>query len=222
MKVPPLVVMFRPHVPRLLSQVPTVATHGAGSGSHVGFGTSSDAKGATEVPRSTSLANFGTPDVAMGATDVPSFARHADMLRFVRMLCVQRQNRRATSPSEHRSLNQMLREGSRAWHGVKLGQPDWSFDSHSLALSTACRKDNLLLYLILNAYSKPLEFELPPMSPENDLWRRWIDTSLDSPSDIVEWSAAPTVMNPTYLAQPHSVVALFAWMRDSMRSDTRA
>ena len=149
-------------------------------------------------------------------------ARHADMLRFVRMLCVQRQNRRATSPSEHRSLNQMLREGSRAWHGVKLGQPDWSFDSHSLALSTACRKDNLLLYLILNAYSKPLEFELPPMSPENDLWRRWIDTSLDSPSDIVEWSAAPTVMNPTYLAQPHSVVALFAWMRDSMRSDTRA
>ncbi|MGB9070334.1 MAG: hypothetical protein WCC21_17330 [Candidatus Acidiferrales bacterium] len=115
----------------------------------------------------------------------------------------------------------MLREGSRAWHGVKLGRPDGSFGSHSLALSTACRKDNLLLYLILNAYSKPLAFELPPMSLENDSWRRSIDTSLDSPSDIVEWPAAPTVVSPTYLAQPHSVAALFAWTRDSMRSDAR-
>src|SRR5580693_2901435 len=73
--------MFRPHVPRLLSQVPTVATHGAGSVSHVRFGTSSGAKGASEVPRSTSLANFGTPDVAAGATEVPLFANHAEILR---------------------------------------------------------------------------------------------------------------------------------------------
>jgi isoamylase len=146
-------------------------------------------------------------------------AKHADVLRFVRVLCAQRQNRRMTSQPEHRSLNQMLREGSGAWHGVKLGQPDWSSSSHSLALSTACRKDNLLLYLILNAYSQSLEFELPPMSLENQSWRRWIDTSLDSPNDIVEWPVAPTVMSRTYLAAPHSVVALFAWTRDSMRND---
>ena len=146
-------------------------------------------------------------------------AKHADVLRFVRVLSAQRQNRRMTSQPEHRSLNQMLREGNRVWHGVKLGQPDWSLSSHSLALSTACRKDNLLLYLILNAYSQPLEFELPPMSPENHSWRRWIDTSLDSPNDIVEWPAAPTVMSRTYLAAPHSVVALFAWTLDSVRSD---
>ena len=113
----------------------------------------------------------------------------------------------------------MLREGNRVWNGVKLGQPDWSLSSHSLALSTACPKDKLLRYLILNAYSQPLEFELPPMSPENHSWRRWIDTSLDSPNDIVEWPAAPTVMSRTYLAAPHSVVALFAWTLDSVRSD---
>jgi isoamylase len=146
-------------------------------------------------------------------------AKHADVLRFVRVLNAHRQNRRVTSQPEYRSLNQMLREGSRDWHGVKLGQPDWGLSSHSLALSTACRKDNLLLYLILNAYSQALEFELPPMSQENHSWRRWIDTSLDSPSDIVEWPAAPTVLGRTYLAQPHSVVALFAWTCDSMRSD---
>jgi isoamylase len=146
-------------------------------------------------------------------------AKHADVLRFVRLLNAQRQNQRMTSQPEHRSLNQMLREGNRAWHGVKLGQPDWSLSSHSLALSTACLKDNLLLYLILNAYSQPLEFELPPMSQENHSWRRWIDTSLDSPSDIVEWPTAQTVISRTYLAAPYSVVALFAWTRDSTHSE---
>jgi isoamylase len=146
-------------------------------------------------------------------------AKHADVLRFASMLNAQRQNRRMTSPPEQRSLNQMLRDGSRAWHGVKLGQPDWSLGSHTLALSTACHKDNLLLYLILNAYSQPLEFELPPMSQQNDSWRRWIDTSLDSPNDIADWTAAPKVPGRTYLAESHSVVALFARTRDSLRGD---
>src|SRR5579862_5998991 len=141
-------------------------------------------------------------------------AKHADVLRFVRLLGTQRQNRRTTSEPECRSLNQMLRQGSRTWHGVKLGQPDWSPGSHSLALRTECREDNLLFYLILNAYREPLEFELPPMDGENDSWRRWIDTSLDSPEDIVEWLAAPAVTSRTYQAQPHSVVALFARSSD--------
>ena len=31
------------------------------------------------------------------------------------------------------SLNQFLRDAKHAWHGVKLNQPDWGPDSHSLA-----------------------------------------------------------------------------------------
>ena len=38
---------------------------------------------------------------------------------------------------------------------------------------------------ILNAYWEPLEFELPPVHGGETQWRRWIDTALDSPHDIV-------------------------------------
>ena len=138
--------------------------------------------------------------------------KHADVHRFVALLSRHRLMGDFEPQFEGLSLNQLLREGegSRAWHGVKLGKPDWSVHSHSLATSVECQNVNVRLFLILNAYWEPLEFELPPMSKHGDLWHRWIDTSLDSPDDIVEWRNAPTVASPAYLAKPRSVVALFA------------
>ena len=41
----------------------------------------------------------------------------------------------------------------------------------------------MCVYLILNAYWEPLDFELPGV-PGGGAWRRWIDTSLKSPQDI--------------------------------------
>src|SRR5438552_834774 len=41
-------------------------------------------------------------------------------------------------------------------------------------------------------------------------WRRWIDTSLDSPNDIVPWPATRPVHSSTYRAQARSVVVLYA------------
>jgi isoamylase len=85
--------------------------------------------------------------------------------------------------------------------------------SHSLATNITCRTANLRVYLILNAYWESLEFELPSLG-DHDVWHRWIDTSLDSPDDIVEWWAAPNVTSRAYLAGPRSVVGLFAWLSD--------
>jgi len=45
------------------------------------------------------------------------------------------------------------------FHGVKLGQPDWSVDSHSLAVEYAWGPERI--YVIANAYWEPLEFEVP-------------------------------------------------------------
>jgi isoamylase len=71
--------------------------------------------------------------------------------------------------------------------------------------------DRVCLRLLLNSYWEPLEFELPPLSGDGRAsWRRWIDTALDSPNDIVEWEGAPLVNGPAYRAQPRSVVLLFA------------
>ena len=56
-----------------------------------------------------------------------------------------------------------------------------------------------------------LEFALPPISDGGRApWRRWIDTFLESPDDIVEWERAPVVRGHTYRAEPRSVVVLFA------------
>ena len=69
------------------------------------------------------------------------------------------------------------------------------------------------MYLILNAYWEPLDFELPPAGDDGaGSWRRWIDTALESPEDIVPWQAAPAVSSPTYRAAPRSVVVLFGEM----------
>src|SRR5262245_39624846 len=103
----------------------------------------------------------------------------------------------------------MLQKANKAWHGVKLHQPDWGENSHSIALGAQLRKEGLRFHLILNGYWEPLEFELPKLEG-GDGWRRWIDTALDSPRDIVPWQAAPTICANTYRAEARSVVMLFA------------
>jgi glycogen operon protein len=92
---------------------------------------------------------------------------------------------------------------------VKLGEPDWSHDSHSLVLEAKLQKENLRVYLLLNAYWDQLEFELP-LADDIGLgaWRRWIDTSLESPEDIAPWQAAPLLLGSTYRAEARSVVVL--------------
>ncbi len=135
--------------------------------------------------------------------------KHADVLRFVTLLNGRRLLR-DVDEERHLSLNQILRKANWVWHGVKLGQPDWSDSSHSLASCAQVPTEKLMFYQILNAYWEPLEFELPPAGNSGDSWRRWIDTTLDSPDDIVEWHAAPYVPGRTYQAGPRSVVVLFA------------
>ena len=102
----------------------------------------------------------------------------------------------------------MLRQANKAWHGVKLHQPDWGDASHSMALGAEIREEGMHFHLILNAYWEPLEFELPA-PPDGAAWRRWIDTALDSPEDIVPWKLAPPVADGSYRAEARSVVMLF-------------
>jgi glycogen operon protein len=74
------------------------------------------------------------------------------------------------------------------------------------------RNEKVLLYVILNAYWQPLDFELPPPGDDRNPWCRWIDTALDSPDDITDWQLAPPVPACSYRVQPRSVVALWARM----------
>ncbi|MGO9260574.1 MAG: glycogen debranching protein GlgX [Bryobacteraceae bacterium] len=132
--------------------------------------------------------------------------KHSDLHRFVRLL-IQNRLARDTEAEERLSLNQLLAAARKTWHGVKLEQPDWSPTSHSIALSAHLPEENQAYYFMLNAYWEPLEFELPDGAARP--WKRWIDTSLDPPQDIVPGQTAPPVTGSSYSAGPRSVVVLY-------------
>jgi len=138
-------------------------------------------------------------------------AKHADVQRFVTLLNARRRLREFEPEKQRICLNQLLRGANWAWNGVKLKQPDWSATSHSVALTLEIRRKKMLVHLLLNAYWQPLDFELPRLaSVDENRWRRWIDTALETPHDIVEWEEAQLVPGYTYRAQARSVVVLFA------------
>jgi isoamylase len=140
--------------------------------------------------------------------------KHADLHRFVSLLNARRLLRDIEHERQRVTLNQLISQASKAWHGVKFGQPDWGENSHSLAFEAELLAEGLRVFLILNAYWEPLEFELPPVAG-GDAWCRWIDTALASPQDIVEWATAPSLSGPTYPAAARSVVVL---LRDIVRA----
>ncbi|MBL8817056.1 MAG: glycogen debranching protein GlgX [Planctomyces sp.] len=135
---------------------------------------------------------------------------NADLLRFTRLLIAQRRLRSIHHEHQRTSLRQMIGDLTKAWHGVRLNQPDWSDESYSLAFTIESQTERAKMFVILNAWKQPLEFELPLIEGENQgSWRRWLDTALDSPNDIVSWNHSPEVGGVTYKALEHSVVVLW-------------
>jgi isoamylase len=137
--------------------------------------------------------------------------KHRDVHRFARLLIARRLMRDLGAERQRLSLSQVIKAGFEGWHGVKLHQPDWGHDSHSIAFSARLTNPDHLVHFIFNAYWETLDFELPPLDDAvKNPWRRWIDTYLDSPEDIVEWQDSTAVAGSTYRVGPRSVVLLWA------------
>ena len=137
--------------------------------------------------------------------------RHADVHRFVKELIRLRLHFDKASLETDLTLSQFLAQARYDWHGVKLHQPDWGPDSHSLAATALSLTGARVFHLICNAYWEALSFQLPRL-PDKEAagWRRLMDTAILSPGDICEETEAVQVEEPTYLAQPRSVVLLFS------------
>ncbi len=136
--------------------------------------------------------------------------RHRDVHRFVKELIRLRLHFDKASLEDDLTLSQFLAQGKIDWHGVKLHQPDWGPESHSLAATPVSLTGARVFHLICNAYWEALSFELPPLpygAPGG--WRRLIDTALPAPEDIRTEVEAPLMEEPAYLVQPRSVVLLF-------------
>jgi len=93
------------------------------------------------------------------------------------------------------------------WHGVKLEQPDWGQNSHSLAFELIHPECGEHLYIMINAYWEPLKFELPGLSA-GKIWLRVIDTFLPSPQDFSVPSVPLSNRKRIYKVHSRSVVLL--------------
>jgi len=93
--------------------------------------------------------------------------RHAELHRFVALLNARRLLRDMDHERRRVTLNQMIRQANKAWHGVKLGQPDWSYHSHSLALEALLEEAELHVYAIFNVIGSPWNSNCqpPPAAP---------------------------------------------------------
>ncbi len=138
----------------------------------------------------------------------------ASLRRFVRKLIRFRLRYGFDLDEERKTLTEDLREANITWHGVRLNEPDWSPDSHSLALTVtgdvaSISGGQYLTHMVFNAYWSALDFDLPPLPPGSS-WRLLLDTSLPSPDDIHDRSQAPAVDSPSYRASARSVVVFVA------------
>jgi glycogen operon protein len=154
--------------------------------------------------------------------------RHSDIRRFVKGLNAFRQRRALLDDAAALTLNQLLARAKLQWHGVALGEPDWSDSSHSLAFTIEGWHRRIQLHAILNAYWEPLTFALPaavdqPAPSESSSaharvegWRHCIDTAHASPDDIRSLEDAPLVTSSSLVAQPRSIVVLARIVHDAL------
>jgi glycogen operon protein len=134
--------------------------------------------------------------------------KHSDIHRFMKQLISFRLNLDVFKEDRDMCLVDLLDLAQFQWHGVKLDEPDWGNDSHSLAFTV--RGVGERFHIILNAYWEAMEFELPTPPRGSEGWRRIVDTTLEAPQDFCERAEAPIINASSYLAQPRSVVVLAA------------
>jgi len=149
-------------------------------------------------------------DNEIGWFDWGVLERHPDIHRFTKLLIDARLMHGATAEGQL-TLNQLLSQARLEWHGVRLGTPDWSHESHSIALTAWSATRRVVFHYMVNAYWKPLTFSLPsPKKLPGGTWYRWIDTSRAAPEDIVPWDAMPAISTNNYRLVGRSLVVLIA------------
>jgi len=148
-------------------------------------------------------------DNEMSWFDWGGVERHAGLLRFVRGLIHFTQAREIFREERFWTATERGEAPHISWHGVSLEQPDWGYDSHSLAFTLRHPEGGDHLHVMLNAYWEPLMFELPPL-PTGERWHRIVDTALPTPGDFSDPEAARPMDGDRYRVEARSAVLLMA------------
>jgi glycogen operon protein len=154
--------------------------------------------------------------------------KHSGVLRFLKKMVALRHGhpvfRRATFLSGKNNHGSQAPDIS--WHGLALGQPDWSENAKCLAFmlagdeiaapekksgSNKGEKD-CDFFIMVNGDQKKRTFQLP-LPPKGLAWFRLVDTGKTAPEDIRDENRSEPVPKDKYPLLP-SAVAVFIAKRD--------
>jgi glycogen operon protein len=145
--------------------------------------------------------------------------KNADFLAFVQgMIALRKRHPVLRRPDFFRGSgpNRNLRPDI-IWHGVEPGIPDFTDHSRTLAFALDGTMSGRELpepdcdfYVACNAWREPVSFRIP-ISPTGRFWRRAVDTSLDSPKDLLDPLDRPMVtFSAIYKVMPYSMIVLIS------------
>ena len=128
--------------------------------------------------------------------------KNAGLLRFTQKVIALRKNHFALSREQF--CNRV------SWHGTRIGDPDWTGATRSLAFQMHGWHSQPDIYVMFNAHWTYQRFALPPHEGRWQ-WRRLADTNLISPADIVD-EADALRLSPAdhYNLAPRSAVILIS------------
>jgi isoamylase len=134
--------------------------------------------------------------------------KHSDVVRFFQELIALRRNhsllRRARFFTGERNARGFL---DISWHDTQLNPPAWNDpEARLLAVTFGGPDDDLDLHLMMNMGPYIAAFQLP-VAP-GYVWKRVVDTALQSPEDIVAPGKGVTIEGNQYLVNGHSIVLL--------------
>jgi isoamylase len=131
--------------------------------------------------------------------------RNAPLFRFTQRLI---RFRKAHPSLRRRSFFEDETRPAVAWHGTRLGRPDWGQDARLLAMHILATPQDDAIYFAANAHWEPHSFELPRLSAGRS-WRRFLDTSLPEGEDALEpGGEARLASERIYTLSPRSVALL--------------
>ncbi|MDO6764243.1 glycogen debranching protein GlgX [Agarivorans sp. 1_MG-2023] len=133
--------------------------------------------------------------------------KNPELLRFVRELIKLRRYDDVLEEKIHLSLSDVIHDANIEWHGVKQGQPDWSENSHSVAMTMLDPYSKDRMYMVFNSYWEELEFEVPSIEGH---WFMLVNTSAKSPEDVYDFKTAPMLETGSVKVAARSVMIFVA------------
>ncbi len=131
--------------------------------------------------------------------------KNADMLRFVQNMITLRKRHKSIMRRRFLTGNTIEERGIKdiTWHGAKLDTPLWDDPDNQLLAFTLAGIDEADIHVIINMSDHETVCELPVI--KGRAWCLSVDTSKNSPNDIIRRPNQKTMTDKTFLVKDKSI-----------------